>query len=218
MISIMRHGGLFFFDEINMVNAGIISTMNNILDDTKTYTIPETGETVSCHNNFRYCEAFNVGAGYEGTKDMNLSHKSRVQDWHKMTKKTEENEANIVSQETGIDKEIALKMVKAKDTIANTIFENGDESTQRVDLRNCISWAHKTMDLGGDVIRASLTTILALLAMDVDDVYGSGQVNDFAKSGDIVVSSAMNVIKKAFTPAKPKIPEQNFTFETYELN
>lgn len=216
LIQMMRYGGLFFFDERNMVSAGVVATTNNILDDTRMITVPQTGETVIAHPNFRYCEAFNVG--YEGTRDDNLSHISRIDEWHKMSGYDDETEAQILVKETGINKDIALKMIRVKNNISAKINNGlGDESLQRVDLRSCLAWAKKTQDLDGNVIRASLSTVMTPLAKEVEDVHNSKDEASFEISGDELISFAITEIKDVFETRKVKIPKKEYEFESYEL-
>lgn len=212
---IMRYGGIFFFDERNMVNAGVVAATNNILDDTRMYTIPQTGETIIAHPLFRYCEAFNVG--YEGTKDDNISHISRIDEWHKMSGYSDKTEADILTKETGIDNALALKMIQIKNNISNKITEDGDETTQRVDLRSCLAWANKTMDLEGNAIRAALSTIMTPLAKEVADVTNSSDIKSFETSEDEVISYAIHEISSGFNPPKQKLPQKDYQFEAYEL-
>lgn len=221
LTKIMRYGGIFFFDERNMVSAGVVASTNNVLDDTRMYVIPQTGETLSCHPNFRYCEAFNIG--YEGTRDDNLSHISRIDEWHKLSGYEGEMEAEILVKETGIQKNIALKMIQAKNNITNEIngtgdgTGSGDPTVQRVDLRSCLSWAKKAMDLEGDVVRASLSTVMTPLAKEVDDVKSSNDAEKFLASDDALIIYAMNAIKTEFSSKAKKLPTINYDFKKYSL-
>lgn len=54
--------------------------------------------------------------------------------------------------------------------LMNVIMNLGNETTQRIDLRTLINWANKTVDLDGDVIRASLVTIISELAEEDDEI------------------------------------------------
>lgn len=211
---IMRYGGIFFFDERNMVNAGVVSATNNVLDDTRMYTIPQTGETIIAHDNFRYCEAMNIG--YEGTKEDNLSHISRVDEWHNLSGYDEMTETNIIVNSTGIDRDLASKIIKCKNNIKTQIRDDGDETTQNIDLRNCLSWAKKIKDIDNPV-RAAFTTVLAPLSKEVDRVKGSNKPEDFTATGDPVIDYAYNEIMNTFAGVKPKMPRKEYEFETIEL-
>ena len=55
-----------------MVDSDIISSLNDVLDGTI-----DNGEIIHAHPLFRFAESMNIG--YAGTNEMNLSHKSRIQ-------------------------------------------------------------------------------------------------------------------------------------------
>lgn len=163
----MKYGGMFIFDEINMVDSDIIASLNDVLDGTK-QKILDNGEIIHAHPHFRFAESMNIG--YAGTNEMNISHKSRIQNKIKISKLSVEKMKDILIKETGIDEKIAMKMASLLDAFNNVIMNLGNETTQRIDLRTLINWANKTVDLDGDVIRASLVTIISELAEEDDEI------------------------------------------------
>lgn len=56
----MKYGGMFIFDEINMVDSDIISSLNDVLDGTK-QKILDNGEIIHAHPLFRFAESMNIG-------------------------------------------------------------------------------------------------------------------------------------------------------------
>jgi hypothetical protein len=138
LTEMMRYGGLFLLDEENMVSPEVISSMNSVLDDTRLVTL-DSNEIVHCHPNFRYCEAMNIA--YAGTLEQNLSHESRVQMWLKFKGYDVNTEAKIVAKETGIEESVAKQMIEVKNWAMDEIKNgaDGDDTTQRVDLRSVIS-------------------------------------------------------------------------------
>lgn len=163
----MKYGGMFIFDEINMVDSDIISSLNDVLDGTK-QKILDNGEIIHAHPFFRFGESMNIG--YAGTNEMNLSHKSRIQNKIKISQLPIEKMAQIIVKETDIDPIFARKMAGLLEAFHNVILNEGNETTQRIDLRTLLNWANKTVDLEGDVIRASLVTIISELAEEDDEI------------------------------------------------
>lgn len=163
----MKYGGMFIFDEINMVDSDIIASLNDVLDGTK-QKILDNGEIIHAHPHFRFAESMNIG--YAGTNEMNISHKSRIQNKIKISRLSVEKMKDILIKETGIDEKIAMKMASLLEAFNNVIMNLGNETTQRIDLRTLINWANKTVDLDGDVIRASLVTIISELAEEDDEI------------------------------------------------
>ncbi|MGN1182767.1 MAG: AAA family ATPase [Faecalibacillus sp.] len=190
----MKYGGMFIFDEINMVDSDIIASLNDVLDGTK-QKILDNGEIIHAHRNFRFAESMNIG--YTGTNEMNISHKSRIQNKIKISKLSVEKMKDILVKETEIDERIAMKMASLLDAFNNVIINLGNETTQRIDLRTLINWANKTVDLDGDVIRASLVTIISELAEEDDEIENLEDVKQImATTGG--AGAVMEMIVKEF--------------------
>lgn len=190
----MKYGGMFIFDEINMVDSDIIASLNDVLDGTK-QKILDNGEIIHAHKNFRFAESMNIG--YAGTNEMNLSHKSRIQNKIKISKLPVDKMTDIIVKETEVDQSIAKKMATLLDAFNNIIINMGNETTQRIDLRTLINWANKTVDLEGNVIRASLVTIVSELAEEDDDIENLEDVQQImATTGS--AGAVMELIVKEF--------------------
>jgi cobaltochelatase CobS len=77
LISAMRFGGIFLLDEMNFLKPEVAGGLNTILQATA-YTIPETGECVKAHPDFRIGATGNAidGGGkssYRGTQVSNIA-------------------------------------------------------------------------------------------------------------------------------------------------
>lgn len=77
LIAAMRVGGIFLLDEMNFLKPEVAGGLNTILQATA-YTIPETGEQVKAHPDFRIAATGNavdgVGKGaYRGTQTSNIA-------------------------------------------------------------------------------------------------------------------------------------------------
>lgn len=191
----MKYGGMFIFDEINMVDSDIIASLNDVLDGTK-QKILDNGEIIHAHRNFRFAESMNIG--YAGTNEMNLSHKSRIQNKIKISRLPVEKMTQIIVKETDVDFVTAEKMASLLDAFQNIIATIGNETTQRIDLRTLINWANKTVDLDGDVIRASLVTIISELAEEDDDIENLEDIEQImATTGS--AAAVMELIVKEFS-------------------
>lgn len=191
----MKYGGMFIFDEINMVDSDIIASLNDVLDGTK-QKILDNGEIIHAHRNFRFAESMNIG--YAGTNEMNLSHKSRIQNKIKISRLPVEKMTQIIVKETDVDFVTAEKMASLLDAFQNIIATIGNETTQRIDLRTLINWANKTVDLNGDVIRASLVTIISELAEEDDDIENLEDIEQImATTGS--AAAVMELIVKEFS-------------------
>jgi cobaltochelatase CobS len=77
LIAAMRFGGIFLLDEMNFLKPEVAGGLNTVLQATA-YTIPETGELVRAHPDFRIAATGNamdgVGKGaYRGTQTTNIA-------------------------------------------------------------------------------------------------------------------------------------------------
>jgi cobaltochelatase CobS len=77
MISAMRIGGIFLLDEMNFLKPEVAGGLNTMLQATS-YVIPETGELVRAHPDFRIAATGNAmdGVGksaYRGTQTSNIA-------------------------------------------------------------------------------------------------------------------------------------------------
>lgn len=81
LIAAMRVGGIFLLDEMNFLKPEVAGGLNTLLQATR-YTIPETGELIKAHPDFRIAATGNamdgVGKGaYRGTQTSNIALLSR---------------------------------------------------------------------------------------------------------------------------------------------
>ena len=81
LIAAMRVGGIFLLDELNFLKPEVSGGLNTVLQAT-VYTIPETGELIKAHPDFRIAATGNamdgVGKGaYRGTQTSNIALLSR---------------------------------------------------------------------------------------------------------------------------------------------
>lgn len=77
LIAAMRVGGIFLLDEMNFLKPEVAGGLNTLLQATS-YTIPETGELIKAHPDFRIAATGNamdgVGKGaYRGTQTSNIA-------------------------------------------------------------------------------------------------------------------------------------------------
>ena len=149
----------------------------------------------SAHPLFRFAESMNIG--YAGTNEMNLSHKSRIQNKIKISQLPIDKMAQIIVKETDIDLKTATQMASLLDAFNNVIINEGNETTQRIDLRTLLNWANKTVDLDGDVLRASLVTIISELAEEDDEILNLEDVRQILSTNG-AASSVMSLIVHEF--------------------
>ena len=166
----IREGAFVLFDEENAANPGVIMKLNSVLDNSKILTL-DNGELVKVHPNFRFSAAMNIGAGYEGTGKMNLSHFDRMDRIIKFKPKTAHDMAKIVEKRTGYHN---IKHLEEMCTVSNLINDymkdgEGDASEMITSIRRVNCWVKEAAQTGEFVI-SSLDTILSYLCIYDDSI------------------------------------------------
>ncbi len=184
----MKYGALFLFDEINMIEADVLSSLNDILEKRNATKVLENGEIITTHPNFCFGETMNVG--YAGTNDINISHKSRIQMKVKISKLSVDQNLHIILSNSDIPRDVAKRMLPFVDIINDLIIDSGNEFSQRVDIRNIINWANVSLALQNDYVSAAIPTLIAglleeditILNSDIDDILLSDSIASVALS------------------------------------
>lgn len=192
----VKYGGLYLFDEINGAPASILMKLNPLLDDTR-YIKLLNNEVLRAHEKFIFAEAMNIGAGYHGTGEMNLSHFDRMDELYQITAKTVEEEMEIVLGKTKYqNKEIVKKMCEIKALINERIKEEGTSDKQACSIRRIIAWLTKAKRTG-EFIRSSVATVLVHLAVN-EPADSKADFDYYLGHDDPVVAEAANEIQKVF--------------------
>lgn len=186
----MQYGALFLFDEINMIEGDVLSSLNDVLEVKNGQKILENGEQISCHNHFKFIETMNIG--YAGTNDVNISHKSRIQLKVKVSKLSMDQYIFIVTKNANVDRIVARRLVSFIDDINDLIYESGNEYAQRIDVRNIINWANLSVALDYDYVQASIPTVVAGL-LEEDITISNSELEDIILS-DTIASKVMSLI------------------------
>ncbi|TBU00002.1 hypothetical protein CWI39_1822p0010, partial [Hamiltosporidium magnivora] len=76
LVTAMRTGKAFLFDEINLTDDSVLERINSLLDDSNTLYIPETNETIYPNNNFILLATMNPGTDI-GKKELSPALRSR---------------------------------------------------------------------------------------------------------------------------------------------
>lgn len=70
----VRYGGIFYADEFNYARPAVMGGLNMVMDS-KVLELPQTGEVIVAHPDFRVMSSFNPG--YAGTNEINAATRSR---------------------------------------------------------------------------------------------------------------------------------------------
>jgi len=77
MTKAAEYGGILLVDEINIIDADVLSLLNPFTDDRRSFLSTPRGETIHSHEMTRFACTLNEGDEYAGTKQMNTALKNR---------------------------------------------------------------------------------------------------------------------------------------------
>ena len=113
----VREGGICYLDEVVEARKDTTVVLHSLADYRRVLPIDRTGELIEAHKNFMLVVSYNPG--YQNLlKGMKPSTKQRFISLE-FNYPNEEIEKEIVIQESGVDEEIALKLVKIAKEIRN---------------------------------------------------------------------------------------------------
>lgn len=148
----MKEGKVLLLDEIDAANPSVSMVLQSVLEKDGKLTIPETGEVITPHANFRIFATGNTkGQGdnsglYVGTQPQNAAMLDRFT-WLEVVNYPEKDiETKIVQSTTGLGKKIATDIVKVA-TIIRAAFEKGDIGST-MSTRTLINIGNKIKMLG----------------------------------------------------------------------
>lgn len=167
----MQEGQVLLLDEIDAANPGVAMVLQSILEKDGKLTIPETGESITPHGDFRIFATGNTkGQGdesglYNGTQPQNGAMLDRFT-WVEIVNYPDAPvEKKIIKSVTGVGPDIALNLVKVA-AIVRKAFENGD-ITISMSTRTLINIANK-IKMFGDIEKAY--TVAFINKCDSEDI------------------------------------------------
>ena len=168
----LRHGGILYLDEANMMKQDVATRLNPILDTRGHLVITEKdNETVHRHQ-FGYCViAMNpFSAEFSGTKKLNAAFRRRMSVWinfsyQSIGDKISPREADLIMKRANLDEDTAYKILRSGAEMRRQ-YQAGDlpYGPSPGDL---INWAVLCSD-GVDPVKAAEETLIALTSDNVE--------------------------------------------------
>jgi len=159
----VREGGICYLDEIIEARKDTTVVLHSLADYRRVLPIDRTGELIEAHPNFMLVVSYNPG--YQNVlKGMKPSTKQRFISLEFHYPKPE-IEKDIIISESGIESEIAQKLV----SIASDIRNLSDTEIQEAVSTRLLVYAAKLIVQGFDAYEASIHTIVQSLS-DEDEV------------------------------------------------
>lgn len=161
-----RSGGIFLANEITRMEAGEQMRLVDILDGRARLTIPETGEVVIPHHNFRVAVTGNSGGfgddsgAYAGERRGSLAFFDRFIKLALPPLEENDEVALVMRYAPSLREEIVLGMVKLARDIRKGFVGNGGGLQITLSTRSLIAWGRLTEEYahfsGVDPIREAL--------------------------------------------------------------
>lgn len=157
LIQAMKKGYWYLADEINACGAEINFVYHSLLDDDGRIVLAEkSNEVVIPHENFRFFGAMNPPTDYAGTKELNRALLSRFAVL-KVEYPAPAIETKILVERTGIEKDIAEKMVNFAVQIRSGQANGTYQSV--LSTRDLIMWASLFTTYGKYMISAEASIL-----------------------------------------------------------
>lgn len=165
-------GKVLILEEVDMAMAGILASIQRIMEVQSDFYICDIGEEEIIPKNKQFsviATANTIGTGeddfmYAGTNALNLSFVNRFSVRYIMGYLSKERESKVLVNKTGIDKAVADKMV----LVANDVRDAGDPKriaagtvpggislVSVISTRDLIEWSHMVVNLSLDIKEAA---------------------------------------------------------------
>ena len=128
-----RYGGICYLDEVVEARQDTTVVIHPLTDYRRTLPLDKKGELIEAHPDFQLVISYNPG--YQNLmKDLKQSTKQRFCGFN-FQYPDEKTEAHIIAKESGVDKEIALKLVQIAQRARNLVGHGLDEG---ISTRLCV--------------------------------------------------------------------------------
>lgn len=163
-VKAFRDGGIIEIQEVNTVRKpNVLTSLNAALDDLKELHLPN-GEIIKRHENC--IVIFTANIAYEGTSPMNQALLSRCFWKAEYQLPSDEVLAKRICEKSGINHDVAEKMVKVMKSIQAILEEEG-ETNGICSFREIVAWAKAAVMLD-DIKVAGYNTIINSGTFDQD--------------------------------------------------
>ncbi len=162
----LRHGGILYLDEANMMKQDVATRLNPILDTRGHLVLTEKDNEIVPRHQFAYCVlSMNpFSSEFSGTKKLNAAFRRRMAVWLNFTYQSigdviSEREKGLIIKRSKVDKDVATKILRVGAEMRKQ-YQAGDlpYGPSPGDL---INWGVLCKD-GVDPIKAAEETLVAL--------------------------------------------------------
>lgn len=151
LVKAMRSGGIFLMDEVTRLDPGEQMNLAAVLDGYAKLTIPDTGEVVTPHPNFRIAATGNSGGygdesgAYIGEKPSSFAFLDRFQKL-KLAPMPREAEKALLIKMHGLSEDIVDSMLNLAGAVRSNFVGAGGGFNVTISPRSMQSWAQEIVN------------------------------------------------------------------------
>mgnify|MGYP003152390320 CR=1 FL=1 len=139
----MRYGCILYIDEITFGDQAVLGGLNEVMDDGTLY-IPDTGEMLKAHDDFRIFASHNPA--YDGTKPLNQATRSRFAMGVAYDYLAPELETQVIQAQSGVSNPEVAKQLVAFANICRDQRMAGELETDACSTRTLVTCMDFTTD------------------------------------------------------------------------
>lgn len=196
LIAAMRVGGIFLLDEMNFLKPEVAGGLNTVLQAT-VYAIPETGELIKAHPDFRIAATGNamdgVGKGaYRGTQTSNIALLARFTLGIRVRYMSVQDEQKMIEAKAN---GITAKVANYLSEVANMARKSHEDGALKAPMspRETIASGRRIMAYSGnlqgdDALQAQCKAVAESFEMTFLFRWSPDDRNEFVKASSSVAS------------------------------
>jgi AAA domain (dynein-related subfamily)/CbbQ/NirQ/NorQ C-terminal len=187
---------VILLDELNRANPNLLNTLMPILDARRFTYLEERGDKIIVGPRTVFFASMNEGASYTGTSTLDRAIRDRFPRHVELTYLGETDETRLLQSRTGINKDIASRLVQMANKIRQDATGLSATLTESLSTRQLLAAAHD-FALGG--VETLTFTIINHFSPDGDDESERAKVQSLiqGKFGDLMAAEAAAASKGA---------------------
>lgn len=186
---------VILLDELNRANPNLLNTLMPILDARRFTYLEERGDKIIVGPETVFFASMNEGAGYTGTSALDRAIRDRFPRAVELTYLGESDEIKLLMHRTGVDKDIAARLVQMANKIRQDATGLSATLTESLSTRQLLAAAHDFALGGVDTLQFTITNHFS---PDGDEDSERVKVQSLiqGKFGDLMAAQAAATAKK----------------------
>jgi nitric oxide reductase NorQ protein len=148
---------VILLDELNRANPNLLNTLMPILDARRFTYLEERGDKIVVGPETVFFASMNEGAGYTGTSSLDRAIRDRFPRAVELTYLGEKDEIKLVMNRTGVDKDVATRLVQMANKIRQDATGLSATLTESMSTRQLLAAAHDFALGGVDTLQFTIT-------------------------------------------------------------